>query len=29
FHPESIDTESGHLLLSNFIAETRNWSISR
>jgi len=29
FHPESIDTESGHLLLSNFIAETRNWSASR
>ena len=29
FHPESIDTESGHLLLSNFIAETKNWSISR
>ena len=29
FHPESIDTECGHLLLSNFIAETKNWSISR
>ena len=29
FHPESIDTESGHVLLSNYITETRNWSVSR
>ncbi|MEC9022537.1 MAG: aminodeoxychorismate/anthranilate synthase component II [Pseudomonadota bacterium] len=29
FHPESIDTESGHLLLSNFIIRARDWSGSR